>query len=138
MRRLVWLLAVALVCVLPSRTLADSHRLSGYARYASSCGTQLHGDDAAAYRPRECTAGVAVNVSRNGMKVRPARGNPLRVRFIRTTVFESDSGEGVLDGLVGGDYVCVSYMPHSGTVTALLVVFDPETIPCASRKHLSS
>jgi hypothetical protein len=95
----------------------------------------IHDDDVATYHRQQCMAGVAVKVSWNGVKVRPAHGNPLRVWFTDATIFETDSGEGVLNGLVVGDYVCVTYTSRSGAVIALLVVFDPETIPCRSRKH---
>lgn len=135
MRRLTWLLAVAVMCALPGRVLADSHLPSDDAHYPS-CRIYLHNDDVSAYRHPQCTAGVAVKVSPSGMKVRSAHGRPLRVRFTNNTLFLTDSGEGVLDGLVAGDYVCVSYTPHPGTVTALVVVFDPASSPCGSRQHL--
>jgi hypothetical protein len=135
-RRFVWLLAVGLMCALPCRTLADSHRLPDSEQYSSPCGVNVRDDDAASHIHQQCMTGVAIQVSWNGMKVRPAHGNPLRVRFTDATVFETDSGEGVLDGLVGGDYVCVAYLPHPRAVTGLVVVFAPESIPCRSRKHL--
>jgi hypothetical protein len=72
------------------------------------------------------------------MKVRPTRGATLRVRFTDDTEFETDSGEGVLDGLAAGDYVCVAYKPRSGIVTALLVLFSPDSLPCAPRRALSA
>jgi len=135
MRRLTWLLAVAAVCALPSSVLADSHLPSDDGHYPT-CGIYLHNYDASASRHQRCMAGVAVKVSPSDMKVRPAHGSQLRVRFTNETLFETDSGEGVLDGLVAGDYVCVSYTRHPGTVTALVVVFDPASSPCGSREHL--
>jgi hypothetical protein len=60
------------------------------------------------------------------------------VRFTDETLFATDSGEGVLDGLVAGDYVCVTYAPHSGAVTALLVLFDPDFPPCGRHLHRTS
>jgi hypothetical protein len=135
MRRLAWLMAVVLLCATPCRTLADSHRLYGYVQYSASC-MSIPDDDPAAYRHSQCAIGVAINVSQKSMKIRPVHGHPLSVRFTDATEFETDSGEGVLDGLVAGDYVCVAYMPRTGTPTALLVVFDPKSIPCHSKKHV--
>jgi hypothetical protein len=54
------------------------------------------------------------------------------------TLFETDSGEGVLDGLMSGDYVCVGYTSHSSTLTALVVLFDPMSSPCSPRRQESS
>lgn len=136
MKRRAWLLALVLLWALPGRTLADSHHLFSWGHYSSTCGIPVRDDDAFASSPLKCVTGVAVKISWNSMKVRPAHGNPLQVRFTDATLFETDSGEGVLDGLVAGDYVCVSYMPHGGTGTALLVLFDPETMPCRFRKHV--
>jgi hypothetical protein len=79
--------------------------------------------------------GVAVNVSPNGMKVRPPHGPQRKVRFDWTTLFETDSGEGGLDGLVSGDYVCVDYAPHPRSLIALVVVFDPVSMPCGGMRH---
>jgi hypothetical protein len=80
-------------------------------------------------------AGIAVKVSWSGMTVRPAHGQVLQARFTDATDFETDSGEGALDGLIAGDYVCVSYKPRPGVVTARLVVFAPQPVPCGSGQH---
>jgi hypothetical protein len=135
MRGLAGLLAVALMCALPGRTLAESHRLSGYGQGSFSCGMHVHYDNAEAYPQLHCVAGVAIKVSWSGMKVRSTQGSTLRIRFTDATVFETDSGQGVLDGLVSGDYVCVAYAIRAGTMSALLVVFDPNSIPCSSRQR---
>jgi hypothetical protein len=135
MRRITWLLAVAAMCALPGRVLADSHLSSDDDHYPP-CGIYATDDNASAYRHLRCLAGVAVKVSPSSMKVRPTHGSQLRVRFTNKTLFATDSGEGVLDGLIAGDYVCVSYTPHPGTMTALVVVFDPVSSPCGSGKHL--
>jgi hypothetical protein len=82
-----------------------------------------------------CMMGVAAGVSSTGMKVRPPHGAQRKVRFTVKTLFETDSGEGGLDGLVSGDFVCVSYVPHPGTVTAVVVVFDPVWMPCGPMRH---
>lgn len=137
MRCVCWLLAAAVVSLFPSTSLAQSFSPHGYKPSPSTCGAHHHDDDAASPVRFQCTAGLALNVSSNGMKVRPAHGSPLRVRFSDDTVFETDSGEGVLDGLVSGDYVCVAYKPHTGTVTGLLVIFDPDSLPCGSRRLLA-
>jgi hypothetical protein len=92
-------------------------------------------DEGWAFHHALCMTGVAVNVTGSGMKVRPAHGPQRKVRFVRTTLFETDSGEGGLDGLVSGDYVCVSYASHPGTVTAFVVVFDPAWTPCGGFRH---
>jgi hypothetical protein len=135
MKRLAWLLGVGLMCALPGRTLADSHGLSVYGKHSSSCGLNAHDDDGVVHIHSRCLTGIAVKVSWNGMKVRPPHGTPFRVWFTDATVFETDSGEGVLDGLVVGDYVCVTYMHHSGFATAVLVVFAPESMPCSSSEN---
>jgi hypothetical protein len=135
MRRVAWLLVAAFLCAFPSRTLADSHWPFGQRHAFFSCSISPHDEDAMRARSLRCAVGVAVKVSSNGMRVRPLHGSPLRVRFTDETEFETNSGEGVLDGLVAGDYVCVAYVPRSGTVTALFVAFDPQWIPCGVGKH---
>jgi hypothetical protein len=137
MRSLVWALTIAVICVLPGHALADGQPVTGHAQQATTC--VMYGDDnAQAFRHAPCMIGVATRVSANGMMVRPAQSAQRKVRFTRKTLFETDSGEGGLDGLVSHDYVCVSYSPHPGAVIALAVVFDPGSMPCGSARHRSS
>jgi hypothetical protein len=130
MRRLAWVLTLVVVTALPRQALADSHQPAAQLQHSSSCGVRLNEDDAGSLRGLHCTTGVAVKVYGNGMQVRPYRGSVLQVRFTEATEFTTDSGEGVLDGLVVRDYVCVAYVPHVRTVTALLVMFNPKSVPC--------
>jgi hypothetical protein len=136
MKRVAWLLVVVIMCTLPDSTLADWRSPSNNAEHRSSCVLPLSDDDASTYRHVQCIAGIALNVSPSSMRVQSAHGLQRRVRFTEMTRFETDSGEGVLDGLVSGDYVCVAYTPRAGPMTALLVAFDPNSIPCNSRRHL--
>ena len=138
MRRACLALLVLLVSAIPAQVLARSQVPSAAAAYSMPCTIHVGGEDSSTVRHVRCTAGIASNVSRTGMKVKPSRGKPLSVRFTRATVFQTDSGEGALNGLANGDHVCVGYNPRPGTVTALLVAFDPESNPCRSGKSPDS
>jgi hypothetical protein len=135
-RRLSVLIAIAIICALPGNVLAHWQPGMGAGPHGAPCDMQVE-DEVWAFHQALCLTGVAVKVSPNGMKVRPQHGSQRKVRFDWLTLFETDSGEGGLDGLVSGDYVCVDYVPHPGAVTALVVAFDPVSMPCGGMRHHS-
>jgi hypothetical protein len=130
MKTLACLLAAVLIGMFPARALADGWPLHDQVQHSFCLSHFGHDDDGPpAYHPR-CFGGVAVAVNWNSMKVQPAHGKSLSMRFDDNTEFATDSGEGVLDGLSSGDYVCVTYAQRRKSNMVLVVVFDLRPLPC--------
>jgi hypothetical protein len=100
-----------------------------------ACGLRMTGEEASTYRHLKCIVGTTVGVSPHAMQVRPAHGPVRRLRFTDETRFETNSGEGALNGLAVRDRVCVAYTGAGQTLTARIVAFNPRSTPCRSGKH---
>jgi hypothetical protein len=99
------------------------------------CGLHVSSEDVAAYRNLKCLVGTATAVSVNAMRVQPARGPARRFRFTENTQFDTDSGEGALNGLAVRDRVCVAYTGSAQPLSARIVAFSPRSNPCAAGKQ---
>jgi hypothetical protein len=137
-KRVACVMALALLFAGPREALAHARSESTNAPGSSTCVIRSSEDGGLAYRRLQCIAGRALQVSPSGMSVRPVRGVQRRLRFTQITRFETDSGEGVLDGLVSGDFVCAAYTSRAATAIAQLVLFDPNSMPCGSRARKST
>ncbi|GAC1399038.1 MAG: hypothetical protein NVSMB52_12600 [Chloroflexota bacterium] len=84
--------------------------------------------------PPQCLAGTVMAVSGTEMQVQPAHGHSVRIIFVDKTIFQTDSGPGTLEGIMQGDFACVTATPHGHTFTAQLVVFDLAPFACRTQK----
>lgn len=107
-------------------------------QHVLSCGLRVSSKDLSSYPHLKCMVGTAVAVSTQAMRVRPAHGAVRRLRFTRTTRFETNSGEGALNGLAVRDQVCVAYTSAEESLTARIVAFNPRSMPCRSGKNPTS
>lgn len=82
----------------------------------------------------QCMGGAVHAVTTTTMTIQPGHGHSIGVLFSAATVFRTDSGPGTLDGIVPGDYACVTGSPHGHIMTAQLVVFDLSPFPCGPKK----
>lgn len=137
MRPIVVLLACLLVCAVPAPLSAASSPVTS-GQWVLPCGLRISGEDASAYRGLRCLAGRAVGVSARAMRVQPAHGPIRGFRFTDETRFETNSGEGALNGLVLQDRVCVAYTSSRRILTARIVAFSPRSNPCTSGTRSTS
>lgn len=79
---------------------------------------------------KTCIAGTVIRVSGDDMDLRPRHGHPAKIRFTAHTVFRTNSGAGALNGIMPGDFACVSVTGHGHKLTAQQVVFDLTPFPC--------
>lgn len=82
----------------------------------------------------QCLAGKVTAVSGTAMEIQPAHGRAIKIVFVNKTVFQTDSGPGILEGIMSGDFACVTGTPHGHNLTAQLVVFDLTPFPCPLKK----
>lgn len=120
-------LAVAALWAIPVPAAA---RVAAGAQHVLPCGLRVPHEDISAYRDLKCLTGTAIEVSARAMRVQPTRGPIRRLRFTDETQFETNSGEGALNGLVARDRVCVAYTSAAQMLTARVVAFSPRSRPC--------
>lgn len=99
-----------------------------------SCGPVPHHPHKGKHPPPQCVAGNVTTISPTGMEIQPVHGHPQRIAFVDTTVFQTDSGPGTLEGIVTGDFACVTGKRHGHALTAQLVVFDLKPFKCRAGK----
>ncbi|GAC1324870.1 MAG: hypothetical protein NVS2B16_17800 [Chloroflexota bacterium] len=82
----------------------------------------------------QCLAGNVTAVSGTAMEMQPAHGHAIKIIFVKKTIFQTDSGPGTLEGIMPGDFACVTGTLHGHSLTAQLVVFDLTPFPCPLKK----
>jgi hypothetical protein len=110
-------------------------RVDAAAQRVLPCGLRVSHEDISAYHDLKCLTGTAIAVSARAMRVQPTRGPVRHLRFTDETQFETNSGEGALNGLVVRDRVCVAYTSAAQTLTARVVAFSPRSGPCTLSKR---
>lgn len=136
MRYSACLLALLMTVSLPSHARAATHLASHSRSQKLACGIRVSGDEVSKYHHLLCVVGIAVKVSPRGIQVRAKKGWVRSFSFADETQFETDSGEGALNGLVARDHVCVAYTARARSLTARIVAFDPLSNPCSPGKRL--
>jgi len=82
----------------------------------------------------QCMAGSVTTVAATQMQLQPAHGHPVKIVFTDQTVFQTDSGPGTLEGIMPGDFACVTGTVHGHAFQAKSVVFDLTPFPCPVKK----
>ncbi len=82
----------------------------------------------------QCMAGSVTIVAATQMQLQPAHGHPVKIVFTDQTVFQTDSGPGTLEGIMPGDFACVTGTVHGHAFQAKSVVFDLTPFPCPVKK----
>ncbi len=82
----------------------------------------------------QCMAGNVTTVAATQMQLQPDHGHPVKIVFTNHTVFQTDSGPGTLEGIMPGDFACVTGTPHGHTFQAKSVAFDLTPFPCPVKK----
>jgi len=82
----------------------------------------------------QCMAGSVTTVSAMQMQLQLAHGHAVKIVFTDHTVFQTDSGPGTLEGIMPGDFACVTGTPHGHTFQAKSVAFDLTPFPCPVKK----
>jgi len=98
------------------------------------CKAPPHHSHKAKHSHSQCVAGSVTGVSGKGMTVQPPHGQPVKIVFIDQTVFQTGSGPGTLEGIMPGDFACVTGTTHGHTFTAEKVVFDLTPFHCSVKK----
>ncbi len=98
------------------------------------CKARPHHPHKGKHPPPQCLAGDVTAVSGTGMKLQPVHGHAVSLLFDDKTVFQTDSGPGTLEGIVPGDFACVTGQPHGHAFTAQVVVFDLVPFSCPAKK----
>ena len=129
------ILVLLVAGIVPRVALAESAKSDGGSSRTVACGLRVSIDEVPSYRHTKCLMGVALGIFKHSMRVRPPKGRPRSVGFNDETLFETDSGEGALTGLVASDRVCVAFTPTSHAAVARVVAFDPSSLPCRHGKR---
>ncbi len=82
----------------------------------------------------QCMAGSVTTVAATQMQLQPVHGHPVKIVFTDQTVFQTDSGPGTLEGIMPGDFACVTGTVHGHAFQAKSVVFDLTPFPCPVKK----
>ncbi|MGI8824958.1 MAG: hypothetical protein ACR2JC_04800 [Chloroflexota bacterium] len=97
------------------------------------CGDRPHQQKGKHSQP-QCISGSVLAISATGMRLHAPHGHPVSIRFTAKTVFQTDSGPGTLEGIMPGDFACVTGTVRKHDLTAQLVVFDLMPFPCPVKK----
>lgn len=80
--------------------------------------------------PIVCLFGKVTQVSAHDIHLKPKHGHATVVRLSASTVFQTNSGPGALNGVMPGDFACVSGTVRGHALVARVVVFDLTPFPC--------
>lgn len=101
------------------------------------CGAPQHHPHKGKHVPPQCIAGTVTVVTEANMQVQPVNGHLQKIAFVAKTVFQTDSGAGTLEGIMPGDFACVTGTIHGHSLTAQLVIFDLKPFPCDPKRKPS-